>query len=177
MKKYLILPLIALTGFLLSSCDTTSTNPPAAGQGSVFVQSTPPSAQIFVDGSNTSKVTPDSVTGLNEGTYSVKLSLTNYRDTTFTVNVTADFQTVKSVTLVSNLTTKTYSDTIWETTGTGANQPSGLDLSAGVAKSSSNADIDIYYFSNSSTFEIRSSTTRSTSFLVSTSSNLFDGVS
>ena len=75
------------------------------------------------------------------------------------------------------MTTQTYTDTIWETTGTGANQPSGLDLSAGVAKSSSNADIDIYYYSSSSTFEIRSSTSRSTSFKVGTSLNLFDGVS
>ncbi len=176
MKKFLILPLIALAAFVLSSCDSTTDNPPAAGTGSIFVQSTPAGAQIFVDGSNTNKVTPDSVVNLSEGTYNVQLQLTNYRDTSFAATVTANFQTVKSVTLTSDLSTKTYTDTIWETTGTGANQPSGLDLSAGVAKSSSNADIDLYYFSSTNTFEIRSSTTRSTSFKVGGSSNLSDGV-
>ena len=125
------------------------------------------------------KVTPDSVTNLDEGSYNVTLSLTNYKDTTFSASVTAGFQTVKSITLTSDLTTKTYTDTIWETTGTGANQPSGLDLSAGIAKSSSNSDIDIYYYSvaDYSVIEIRSSTSRSTSFKVGTSTDLFDGVS
>ncbi len=180
MKKYILLILIPLAGLLLSSCDSTSnsTNPPAVTKGSIFVQSTPTGAAIAVSGSSTGKVTPDSVTSLDEGTYNVTLSKTGYKDTTFSATVNAGFQTVKSITLTSDLTTSTYMDTIWETTGTGANQPSGLDLSAGIAKSSSSSDVDIFYYSNSAgtVFEIRSSSTRSTSFLVGSSTNLFDGV-
>ena len=179
MKKYLILILIPLAGIILSSCNSTdTTNPPSVTKGSIFVQSTPLGASIAVGGSSTGKVTPDSVTNLDEGSYNVTLSLTNYKDTTFSASVTAGFQTVVPIVqLTSDLTTSTFMDTIWETTGTGADQPSGLDLSAGVAKSSSNSDVDIYYYSNSggTVFEIRSSSSRSTSFLVGSSTNLFDG--
>ena len=105
MKKYILLILIPLAGLLLSSCDSTSnsTNPPSITKGSIFVQSTPPGAAIAVGGSASGKVTPDSVTNLDEGTYNVTLSLTNYKDTTFSASVTAGFQTVKSVTLTSDI--------------------------------------------------------------------------
>ena len=180
MKKYLLLLIVPLAIIILSSCNSTdTTNPPTITKGSIFVQSSPAGASIAVGGSATGKVTPDSVTDLDEGTYNVTLSLSNYKDTTFSVSVTAGTQTpVPLIQLTSDLTTSTYMDTIWETTGTGADQPSGLDLSAGVAKSSSNSDIDIYYYSTSDgfVFEIRSSTSRSTSFLIGSSTNLFDGV-
>ena len=179
MRKYLILFIIPLAGIILSSCDSTSntTSPPTITKGSIFIQSTPTGASIALNGSSTSKVTPDSLTDLNEDTYNVTLSKTGYYDTTFSATVTAGFQTVKSITLTSNLNTSTFMDTIWETTGTTAAQPSGLDLSTGVAKSSNNSDIDIFYYSDASVFEIRSSSSRSTSFKVGSSDNLFDGVS
>src|SRR5690606_19861066 len=91
----------------------------------------------------------------------------------FTLNVSKDLQTSKAVTLVPDFTFSTHIDTLWETTGTTAQQPSGLDLSAGVAVSSSNADADIFY--SSSGFVIRTSTSRSTVFYLSNSSNLDDG--
>ncbi len=188
MKKYLLLILIPLAGFLLSSCDSTSntTSPPTITTGSIFIQSTPTGASIALNGSSTSKVTPDSLTDLNEDTYNVTLSKTGYKDTTFSATVNAGFQTVKSITLTSDLTYSTYMDTIWETShGTTADQPSGIDLSSGMAISSTKADIDIYYYSTSdySTIEIRSgdlsgNTTRKTAFFVpQTGTNLFDGVS
>ena len=55
MKKYLILLIIPIAGFILSSCDSTSdpTNPPSVTKGSIFVQSTPAGATIAVGGTST----------------------------------------------------------------------------------------------------------------------------
>ncbi len=68
-----------------------TTNPPSVTKGSIFVQSTPPGAAIAIGGNPSGKVTPDSVTSLDEATYNVTLSLTNYKDTTFSATVTAGF--------------------------------------------------------------------------------------
>lgn len=178
MKKFYYILLVFAAAFLLASCETSTDPDPAGGSGSIFIQSTPAGAQIWVNGSNTNKVTPDSVTGLAEGNVNVTLKLTNYKDTTISVPVTDGFQTSRSVTLTTDLSFQTFGPVrIWETTGTGASQPSGLDLSAGVALSSSDADIDLFYFSSSSTFEIRTATGRTTRFLAGSTSNLLDGVS
>ena len=77
----------------------------------------------------------------------------------------ANTQTSKFVALTSTLSTTLFGEPtpirIYETTGTGADQPSGLELSTGNAYgvSSSNANkIDMYYYTNSSftVHEIRS---------------------
>lgn len=152
MKKYIILPLALLLGLLITSCSDNSTNPtPVTETGSIFINSSPINASIFVDGSTTNKFTPDSVTGLSTGNHSVKLSLTGYYDTTFTVTVAANQQTTPSpITLVTTLSVTTYGPVqIWETAGTDPiTQPSGLVLSSGNAYGVSGANkdsVDIYY--------------------------------
>jgi PEGA domain len=191
MRKYLFLPLVIILGILLASCSDNSTNPtPVAETGSIFINSSPTGATIFVDGTSTTKTTPDSVSGLSTGDHTVKLSLTGYYDTTFTVTVVAN-QLVQptTVTLVSTLSTTIFgyptNIRIYETTGTNSSQPSGLELSTGTpyGVSSSNANkIDLYYYTNSdfTTHEIRSADmytglTRQTYFLAGGSTDLADG--
>lgn len=187
MKKYLVIFLFGFLGFFLSSCDDNTNDPvePVVETGSVFLQSSPTGATIYVDGVNKTKVTNDSITGLSVGNHTIKLVLEGYYDTTFTVNVVKNMQTrPSSITLKTNVNVVTFGPIrIWETTGTNNSQPSGLDLSAGLAKSLSDADIDIYYYSTSSAtvFEIRSahqssSTKKKTYFKVGTGNNLLDGI-
>lgn len=188
MRKYVVLPLIILLGILVASCSDTTTNPtPVQETGSIFINSTPAGADIAVDGVSSGKVTPDSVTGVPVGSRSVTLTLSGYRDTTFTVNVVANLQTVKQVTLVSTLSLSPYGPVrIYETAGTTADQPSGLDLSTGMAygvSGTNNGLVDIYY-STSGTggtpYLVQSANlypllTRQTSFFVGNGTNLDDG--
>lgn len=183
-KYFYLLPLIAL-GFFISSCDDNTTDPDPTVTGKIYIQSTPVGAQIWVDGNNSGKVTPDSVPNVTTGTRSVTLKLSGYRDTTFTMNVVQNTTVSKSVTLTSTLSTVTYTNVrIWEITGTTAAQPSGLSLVSGRALSTSTAgqkdSVDIYYFSNATTFELRTPTSainsRTTKFLSGGGTNLTDGV-
>lgn len=182
MKKFLILPILLMAAVLFFSCeDSTTDTEPVVTTGTLFVQSTPAGAQIWVDGINSGKVTPDSVKNLSEGNHSLTLKLDGYKDTVQTsVSITAGQTTTRNITL-----TRAASNfgpvRIWETTGTDTTQPSGLDLSAGIAygiSSANKASVDIYYSSNG--FVIRSANaatglTRITSFFVGSGTNLNDG--
>ncbi len=191
MKKYLILPLLLLTGFLLSSCDNTTTSPEPANPttGSIFMDSSPQGAQIWVDGVNSGKITPDSVTNLSANSHNVTLKLDGYRDTTLTgVDVIAGMQTKKFVQLSSSLSYVVYGPVrIYETAGTTVDQPSGIDLSTGSAYgvSGSNKDLVDIYYSTSGTggqgylvqsADLASSMSRKTAFYVGSGTNLMDGV-
>jgi hypothetical protein len=70
------------------------------------------------------------------------------------------------------MTFETFTDTIWETSGTNASMPSGIDLSTGMAVSTSSAEHDIFYSSNG--YIITTSPTRSTVFYVGSGSDLAD---
>jgi hypothetical protein len=193
MRKYIFsslsLALIILSVGLFSSCgDSTTDNPvTTTTKGSIYVTSSPSGATIYVNGTSQNKVTPDTVSSLEAATYSVTLKLTGYKDTTFTVTVTANSQTTPStVTLNSNASLTSFGPvTIWETTGTNSSEPSGLCLYNGLAyglSSSDNGKIDLFYFSQNTTYEVRSaslasSLSRATNFLRGPSSNLSDGVS
>jgi hypothetical protein len=87
------------------------------------------------------------------------------------------------VTLVLNINNTLYGPVrIWETTGTNASQPSGLDLSSGIAygvSSANNGLVDIYYSSNGylvQSADLYPGLVRVTKFFVGSGSNLFDGV-
>lgn len=176
---------IYLYGFLLllivvAGCDNNPTGPATPNTGSIFMTSSPSGAEIWVNNVDKGKVTPDSITGLNEGNYNVTLKLSGYKDTTISVSVTAGFPTHKDVTLSSSLSVISFGTVrIYETTGTTAAQPSGLDLSAGLAYGISSANkglVDIYYSSNG--FVVRSAddiNNRVTDFFVGNSNNLNDG--
>ncbi len=183
MKKLFLIPMLIILGILISSCEDTTTEPtPTPTTGNLAVISTPAGAQIWVDGANTGKVTPDTIKNLSAGTHSLTLKLDGYRDTVQTnITITAGQTTSRNITLVR--AAKTFvSVRLWETTGTTAAQPSGLDLSTGMAYGISSADkdkVDIFY--SSTGFVIRSANgvsgmTRVTSFFVGAGTDLNDGV-
>jgi hypothetical protein len=149
-------------------------------QGSISVNSTPVGASITIDGVSQNKVTPSIFQSLQAGSYQVKLTLTNYNDTTVTVQVTNGAQTTVDV-ILKPQTVKFGPIKLWETTGTSASQPSGLDLSSGSAYGVSSTDkdkVDIFYSSTGflvKSSDQSSSMTRETKFKVGTGTVLTDG--
>jgi len=183
MKKLLGL-LLVLSVIFFSSCDSEDDpiTPPIDETGDIFITSVPAGAQIWVNGTNSGKVTPDSVTDLDAEDYNITLKLEGYYDTTFTVSVTANQVATRNINLVSALTF--YSSVrIFETLGTSVDEPSGLDLSSGNAYGVSGADkmdVDIYYSSNgflvqSAHLNVTNGLTRETKFRVGTGTDLNDG--
>lgn len=188
MKKYLTLPLILLLGILVTSCSDTTTNPPpVTQQGSIFINSDPAGAEIWLDGQNTGKVTPDSITALDPGSYQVTLKLGSFNDISFTATVVADLQTTKFISFPLDLSS--FGPVIiYETAGTTTNQPSGLDLSSGMAYGVSGTDknlVDIYYSTpgtgglgyliQSADLNTAQGLTRHTGFYVGNGTDLTDG--
>ena len=184
MKKLLLIPIAMLLGLLIVSCEDSTTDPGGTTTGILYVQSTPVGAQIWVDGTNTGKITPDSIKNLSAGNHALTLKLDGYKDSIqASVSITAGSTTTRNITLTR--AAATFGPVrIWETTGTDTTQPSGLDLSTGkaygIGTASTNRDkVDIYYSSNG--FVVRSANaasglTRVTSFLVATGTDLNDGV-
>ncbi|MBS4034107.1 MAG: PEGA domain-containing protein [Ignavibacterium sp.] len=190
MKKLIYLTLFLIVGLTLVSCDSTDDpiTPTPDPKGNIFVSSVPSGAQIWINGVNSNKVTPDTVLNLDPAVYNVTLKLQDYNDTTFAVSVSGNqTSVVTNVQLVSNIILDSFGPVrLWETTGTSAAQPSGLDLSTGNAYGISGSDrdkVDLYYFSNSdgTIFLVQSANTgsgmtRVTKFSVGSSSILNDGV-
>ena len=185
-QKYVFIPILMLLGLFLASCTSTSNNPvTSSAVGSIFVSSTPASAQIWLDGANTGKFTPDSVTNVNVGSHTVMLKLTNYLNDSVTVNVQEGLQTTLNRTLVSDKSITTYGPIkIWESADPSASDPSGIVLKSGQAVSigiSTYGPVDIYYSSTgfvvATAFGLHNNTGRKTSFSVGSSLNLTDGVS
>ena len=189
MKKFILLLIIPLIGILITSCDSTEDPVTPAAKGNLFLTSNPAGAEIWLDGTNTSQTTPDTVKGLDAAVYSVTLKLADYSDTTFSVSVSSgQTSVVTNIALVSNIVTTLFGPVrIYETEGTTAQQPSGLDLSSGMAwgvSSDSSGLVDIYY-STSGTggqgFLVQSANLnplliRETDFFVGSSDNIFDEV-
>ena len=189
MKKLIYLTLFLIAGLTLVSCDSTD-DPitPIIEEGNIFVSSAPSGAQIWINGVNSNKVTPDTVKNLDPAVYNVTLKLQDYNDTTFAVSVSGNqTSVVTNVQLVSNIILDSFGPVrLWETTGTSAAQPSGLDLSTGNAYGISGSDrdkVDLYYFSNAAgtIFLVQSANTgsgmtRVTKFSVGSSSIINDGV-
>ncbi len=195
MRKYILstlsVLLVVFSVVYLSGCADSTSDPvsPVATKGSMYITSVPAGAQIWVNGSNSGKVTPDSITNLDAATYNVTLKLANYTDATFPVAVVAGYQSKPATyTMVSDISTVTYGPVrIYETTGTNASQPSGLSYrngSRGFSLSGTDKDsVDIYY--SSTGYLIQSASlgtgmTRKTYFKApsgTVTNNLFDGVS
>jgi Tol biopolymer transport system component len=85
-KSHLFLASLVLLFLLSISCTKKSTNP-TLETGSLEVFSFPPSARIFLDGTDTGKLTPSILNYVPVGKHSVKLALFTYFDTTFTVDI------------------------------------------------------------------------------------------
>lgn len=187
MKKLILLMIAATATILITSCDTDSDPVTPTPTGSIFLSSIPAGAEIWLDGSNTTKITPDTIHNVSEGVHTITLSLEDYNDSTFDISVTGgELSIVTNVMLVSNISTSLYGpQRIYETFGTSAQQPSGLDLSSGNAwgiSSDSSGVVDIYFYSDQAgtQYLIQSADLagliRETEFKVGSSTNLFDEV-
>jgi hypothetical protein len=169
---------------MFTSCDTSDDPITPAEKGNIFVSSNPAGAQIWLDGTNTLKTTADTIINVNEGVHSITLKLQDYRDTTFSISVTGNQTSVVSnVTLSTNILTQLFAPVrIYETQGTSASQPSGLDLSTGLAygvSSAQNGLVDIYYSSTGflvQSADLYPNLVRGTDFFVGSgvATNLFD---
>jgi hypothetical protein len=185
MKKLILFLLIPFTVLMITSCDSSNDPITPTAEGNIFLSSNPAGAEIWVDGTNTLKTTADTVKNVDEGVHSITLKLQDYRDTTFSISVTGgQTSIVSNVTLLTNIFTELYGPVkIYETSGTSESQPSGLDLSTGLAygvSSAQNILVDIYY--SSSGFLVQSADlypnlVRGTDFFVGSgvATNLFDG--
>ena len=188
MKKLILLLIIPFLILLITSCESTEDPITPDPPGNLYVTSNPAGAEIWVEGTNTGKVTPDTIKNLDEAVYTVTLKLSDYNDTTFSISVTSNQTSVVGpIVLVSNINTTIFGPVrIYESFGTSASEPSGLDLSSGMAYgiSSPNANlVDIYYYSDAAgtTYLVQSADNHSglirrTDFFVGSSSNLFDAV-
>lgn len=185
MKKLILLLIIPFMGLLISSCSSDDPVTPVVSEGNLYITSIPAGAEIWIDGVNTSQTTPDTVLDIEEGVHNITLQRDEYRDTTFSISIIAEETSVVGpVVLVSDILTILYGPVrIWETFGTPASLPSGLDLSSGNAwgvSSDSSGVVDIYYFSNNTgSYLIQSADLagliRETDFLVGSGTNLLDG--
>ena len=185
MKKIILLLIIPFAALLTTSCDTTDDPVTSTEPGNIFITSNPADAEIWLGGNDTFQFTPDTIKNLVEGVYNVTLKLADYYDASFSVNVIAGQTSIHpNVVLVSDIVTTLFGPKkIYETEGTTAQQPSGLDLSSGNAwgvDSDSSSVVDIYYFKVADTlFFVRSADLftgliRRTDFFVGNSDNIFD---
>lgn len=181
MRKYLVLMIGLLVSVMFYSCSDNSTTPETPAKGSLYITSTPSGAQIWSNGTNTNKVTPDSLTNLDAGTYSITLKSQGLNDTTFTATVSAGQKTTYNVRF--SVSTQTFTQKIYETIGTSAQQPSGLQLSTGQAYGISSSDkskVDLYYSSNGfvvASADLATGLSRQTYFKIGSSTNFSDTVS
>ena len=140
MKKLFVLPIILLLSLFIMSCEDTTTGPDGTSPttGNLYIQSTPAGAQIwYVKGTtgtpvNSGKVAPDTLKSLDVSTYTIVLKLDGYKDSTFTMNVTAGQTTSKAVLLSSNLLSFAGTQ-IWESLSTNGYSTSGLIFKNGTA--------------------------------------------
>lgn len=184
MRKYLALLILPII-FFIASCTDSTTDPVVDQTGSIVVRSIPTGATIYLDGVDQKKVTPDTLKSLSVGNHSITLKLDGYYDSTFTANVTANtVVNTSEIALQTNTQTVAFGPVqIFETYGTTASQPSGLDLSSGNAygiSSANKTDVDIYYTSTGfvvTSADNATGLTRKTFFKVGAANTLTDGVS
>ena len=185
MKKIFYLLLIPFALLIINSCsdDPVSLSGP---EGNLYITSIPSGAQIWIDGVNTTQTTNDTIFDIEEGVRNVTLKRDEFEDTTFSISITAEETSVVGpVVLTSDIQATLYGPIrIWESYGTPASLPSGIDLSSGKAwgiNSDSSGIVDIYFYSDSAgvSYLIKSADlaglVRETDFLVGTGTNLFDG--
>jgi len=183
MKKLLLLLIPILAAFILVSCEDSTTDPPEVGKGSIKLSSVPSGAEILLDNVATGKVTPATLTDLDPKSYNVTLKFTGYRDTTVSVSVTENLETVKHVDMTQNppVLSPHSGIKIYERQSTNL---SGLDLSTGSRTGSGVAETDIYYEGTVGSAEIIKSqhlrlptptTTKTTRFNNATGTSINDG--
>ncbi len=109
----------------------------AVPTGNIYVNSTPAGASIFLNGTNTGKMTPDTLKNVAVGNTTIKLSLTDYADSTFSASVGAGLTTNLDIAMRKLLKVPVVVQNIFNNhcvgchSGPGA--PHGQDLSESVA--------------------------------------------
>lgn len=98
-NSHRLLSNLILLFLLFLSCTKKPTSPPLE-TGSLEVFSFPPSARIFLDGTDTGKLTPSIISSVPAGTHSLKLVLFTYFDTTSTVDILKGQSTRLEITLL-----------------------------------------------------------------------------
>ncbi|MDH7515971.1 MAG: PEGA domain-containing protein [Bacteroidota bacterium] len=178
-----LLAFALVLSFAINSCDDTGNEPVTTDKGHLYIVSVPTGAQIWLNGVNTNKVTPDSIKNLSAIDQTITLKLSGYRDTTFTVRILANQTVMRTIVLNSDEEQVSFGPVrIWETIGTTSAQPSGLDLSTGNAYGISSTDkdkVDIYYSSDGflvQSAHLSTQMTRKTWFEVGAGTDLNDGV-
>jgi hypothetical protein len=173
---------------LVTSCNSEDDPITPTPTGGIYLTSIPAGAAIWIDGSNTFNLTPDTTVNVNEGVRSITLKLQDYNDTTFTISITGgQTSVVTNIVLVTDISTTLYNPVrIYETYGTSTSDPSGLDLSSGMAYAVSSPEanlVDIYFYSDAAGFsyliqsaDLYPGLIRRTDFFVSSNTNLFDEV-
>lgn len=183
-KEYVFISILLLIGLFLAACKNNDNNPITVKPnptGSIYVISSPTSAQIWLDTMDTGKMTPDSLTNISVGIHKVILKLPDFLNDTVTVTVKEGVQIPLNVTLVSDQSVLVYGPIqIWESSGT-TGLPSGIILKSGrpsLISSGGKDSVDIYYSSNEFviTTPNNSINNRSTSFFIGLSTNLNDSI-
>lgn len=80
------------------------------GTGSIDLSSADPNAKVYLDGVDTGKTTPNTLTGISEGTHTIKLEKAGFNVKEFSVTVTKDQTTVVSSTQSTFNVTDTVSE-------------------------------------------------------------------
>jgi hypothetical protein len=183
MKEMLFfLSIIFLSGFFLSSCKKNENNPIAINSfGNIYISTIPVSAHIWLDGTDTKKITPDSITTIKVGPHTIILKSDDYLDDTILVNIQDGSRIILNRTLLSDNSISEYGlIQIWNTPGT-TGFPSGIILKTGrssLIESGGKDSVDFFYSSNGSILSTPSNSinNRSTSFFVGLSADLNDSV-
>jgi hypothetical protein len=177
------LSLIIISGFLLSSCKKNDNNPIAANPvGSVYIYSVPVSAHIWLDGTDTKKITPDSLINIKAGDHLIILKANNYTDDSVHINIQDGSHITLNRTLLSDNSISLYGPIqIWDTTAA-SSFPNGIILKTGRSSfitSGGKDSVDFYYSSNG--FFVKTPSininNRITLFFVGLSTNLNDSIS
>lgn len=98
-----IIILIFCLIFIQCSGDNSTDPPPQSSKGKLVVKSNPSGAKIYLMGNDTGKITPDSLSNLDAGTYELFLYLQYFDTAFFSANVVGNLTTTKEITLIDGL--------------------------------------------------------------------------
>ena len=107
----------------------TSTNSDTE-KGLIYVNSNPTGAEIFLQGSTTGKITPDSITNLAPKSYDLRIRLNDYADSSLVVNVKAGLKTTIDIDLTGTLSVESNpsgAEIFLNSISTGRTTPATID--------------------------------------------------
>jgi len=102
--KYFLLHVLLIALFIISCEKEVSVSPPEPGvnEGVISISSDPSGTMIFLNGRNTGKLTPDSLTFLDPADYKITLKKKYFKDTTVAVSLSEDGESSVLVDILSN---------------------------------------------------------------------------